>query len=132
MRSCQCVPCGGDLQLRVLRAAAGEVDQQAPHGRQAVAGLLPAQGGGGVRHLVRHVLATGGRQAVEELAADGPQRHQLPVHLIVVEYLHPLLLGHLIFVQAVPHVGVDEIGVPDGGAVIRHQPAAAGELAVAL
>ena len=131
-KALQLLPGGGLLQFGVLRAAAGEIDQQAPHGRQPVSGLLPAQGGGGVRHLVGDVLAPGGRQAVQELAADGPQAHQLPVHLIVVEHLHPLLLGHLVFVQAVPHVGVEEVRVPDGAAVVCDQEAAAAFPAVSL
>ena len=131
-KALQLLPGGSHLQLRVPLAALGEVYQQAPHGRQAVAGLLPAQGGGGVGHLVGDVLTPGGGQAVQELAPDGPQAHQLPVHLIVVEHLHPLLLGHLIFIQAVPHVGIDEVRVPDGAAVVGDQEAAAAFPAIAL
>ena len=49
-----------------------------------------------------------------------------------MEHLHPLLLGHLIFVQAVPHVGVEEVRVPDGAAVVCDQEAAAAFPAVSL
>ena len=122
----------GKLQLRRDAAAAREIHQQAAHGRQAVAGLLPAEGGGGVGDLVGHVLAARSRQTVQELAAERAELHELAVDLVVGKDAHALFLRHLVFIQAVPDVSIDKVRAAHGVALVRDGPAAAGALAVGL
>ena len=69
----------------------------------------PAEGGGGIGDLVGHVLAARGGQAVQELAAERAELHELAVDLIIRKDAHALFLGHLVFIQAVPDVGIDEV-----------------------
>ena len=69
---------------------------------------------------------------MHEFAAEVPQLHQLAVDLIVVEDAHALFLRHLVFVEAVPHIGIDEVRAAYALAVIGDKVAAAGERAVLL
>ena len=69
---------------------------------------------------------------MQEFAAEIAELHQLAVDLKIVEHAHALLLRHLVFIQAVPHVGVDEVRAAHGVAVVRDLPRAAGDAAVGL
>ena len=98
----------------------------------AVLGLVPADGLRTVDDLVGDLLAARGGQAVHELGVRGGHRHELFGHLVRrVEDGHALVLRQLLVVQAVPHVGVHEVGVLHGLlAVVGDGDAAAGLLAV--
>ena len=82
--------------------------------------------------LIGHVLAARGRQTVQELAAERAELHELAVDLKIRKDAHALVLGHLVFIQAVPDVGVDKVRAAHGVALVRDRPCAAGELAVGL
>ena len=56
-------------------------------------------------------LVTGGRQAVHELGACAGEVHHVHGDLILgIEHVHVVLTRDLLVVQAIPHVGVDEVG----------------------
>ena len=69
---------------------------------------------------------------MHEFAAEVPHLHQFAVDLIVVEDAHALFLRHLVFVETVPHIGIDEVRAAYALAVIGDKVAAAGERAVLL
>ena len=100
----------------------------------AVLGLVPAEAPGLIVHdLVHHFLAAGGGQAVHELGIGAGGVHQVPGHLVLrAEHVHVVLAGDLLVVEAVPHVGVDEVGALDAGDVVGDGDGAAGDLAVLL
>ena len=100
----------------------------------AVLGLVPAQGALGVVHdLVRDLLVAGRGQAVHELGVGAGEVHHVHGDLVLgIEDIHVVGAGDLVVVQAVPHVGVDEVGALDGLDVVGDHDGAAGLLAVLL
>ena len=69
---------------------------------------------------------------MQELAAERAELHELAVDLIIRKDAHALFLRHLVFIQAVPDVGIDEVRAAHGVALVRDGPGAAGALAVGL
>lgn len=69
---------------------------------------------------------------MQEFAAERAELHELAVDLKIRKDAHALVLGHLVFIQSVPDVGVDEVRAAHGVALVRDRPCAAGELAVGL
>ena len=100
----------------------------------AVLGLDPAQGALGIVHdLVDDFLVAGGRQAVHELGVGAGEVHHVHGDLILgIEHIHVVLARDLLVVQAIPHVGVDEVGALDALDVVGDDNRAAGDLAVLL
>ena len=100
----------------------------------AVLGLDPAQGALGIVHdLVDDFLVAGGRQAVHELGVGAGEVHHVHGDLILgIEHVHVVLARDLLVVQAIPHVGVDEVGALDALDVVGDDNRAAGDLAVLL
>jgi len=86
-----------------------------------------------VHDLVHDLLAAHGGQAVHELRVGTGEVHHVHGHLVLgVEDVHVGGAVHLLVVEAVPHVGVDEIGTLDALDVVGDGDGAAGLLAVGL
>ena len=67
---------------------------------------------------------------MHELASNVSKAHQFSVYLVVAEYAYTLFLRHLIFIQAVPYVCVNEVRALDIFSVVRGQEGCSAFLAV--
>ena len=67
---------------------------------------------------------------MHKFTADISHLHQFPVYLITGKLFYADVLRRLVFIQAIPHVGIDKVRSANRFPIIGHFPGTAGYFAV--